>query len=57
MAMSVNMFGLRLTTDCRPRTKNGQPAQKTTGAAPATWPGCVYRLLKKCTYGAGGDDT
>ena len=26
------MFGLRLTIDCAPRTKNGQPAQSTTGS-------------------------
>src|ERR1700674_4637115 len=27
------MFKLRLTTDCQPRTKNGQPPQSTTGVA------------------------
>jgi hypothetical protein len=27
------MFGLRLTTDCQPRTKNGHPPQSTTGVA------------------------
>ncbi len=27
------MFGLRFTIDCAPRTKNGQPAQSTTGSA------------------------
>jgi hypothetical protein len=37
-AISVNMFRLRLTTDCQPRTKNGQPAQSTTGVASASWP-------------------
>ena len=26
------MFGLRLMTDCAPRTKNGQPAHSTTGS-------------------------
>src|SRR5579862_5513094 len=31
--MSVNMFGLRLTTDFHPRTKNGDPPQSTTGVA------------------------
>jgi hypothetical protein len=29
--ISVNMLRLRLTTDLTPRTKNGQPAQSTTG--------------------------
>src|SRR3546814_5382430 len=29
--MSVHILGLRLITDCTPRTKNGQPAQSTTG--------------------------
>ncbi|CAM5530249.1 hypothetical protein SSTU70S_02858 [Stutzerimonas stutzeri] len=27
------MFGLRWRIDCTPRTKNGQPAQSTTGVA------------------------
>src|SRR6266566_5096386 len=31
--MSVNMFGLRLTIEIQPRSKNGQPAQNTTGVA------------------------
>ncbi|OPY59772.1 MAG: hypothetical protein A4E57_04665 [Syntrophorhabdaceae bacterium PtaU1.Bin034] len=30
------MFGLRLTTDCQPRTKKGQPPQRTTGVARAS---------------------
>jgi len=29
----VNMFGFRVTTEFQPRTKNGQPAQSTTGVA------------------------
>src|SRR5690606_5899940 len=29
--MSVHMLGLRFTTDCQPRTKNGCPAHSTTG--------------------------
>ena len=29
------MFGLRCWIDCHPRTKNGQPAQSTTGVASA----------------------
>ncbi len=33
MAMSVNMFGLRFTIECQPRTKNGRPLQRTTGVA------------------------
>ena len=32
-AISVNMFRLRLTMDCQPRTKNGQPPHSTTGVA------------------------
>ena len=32
-AISVNMFRLRVTRDCQPRTKKGQPPQSTTGAA------------------------
>ena len=36
IAISVNMFGLRLTIDAHARTKNGQPAQKTTGVASAS---------------------
>jgi hypothetical protein len=31
--MSVNMFGERLTIEAQPRSKNGQPAQSTTGVA------------------------
>ena len=31
------MFGLRLTIDAHPRSKNGRPAQSTTGAAQASW--------------------
>src|SRR5689334_19045791 len=33
IAISVNMFRLRVVTDCAPRTKNGHPAQSTTGVA------------------------
>ena len=33
MAISVNMFRLRVTSDCQPRTKKGQPAHSTTGVA------------------------
>ena len=33
MAISVHMFGLRLTIELQPRRKNGQPAQSTTGVA------------------------
>ena len=31
----MNILRLRLTTDCQPRTKNGQPHQSTTGVASA----------------------
>ena len=30
--ISVHMLGLRLTIDCAPRSKNGQPAHNTTGS-------------------------
>ena len=33
MAINVNIFGLRWTTEAQPRTKNGQPPQSTTGVA------------------------
>jgi hypothetical protein len=36
-AISVNMLRLRVTTECQPRTKNGQPAQSTTGVASTSW--------------------
>src|SRR5215510_16590323 len=32
-AISVNMLGFRLTIEIHPRSKKGQPAQKTTGVA------------------------
>jgi len=32
-AIRLNMFRLRFTKDAQPRTKNGQPAQSTTGLA------------------------
>lgn len=32
IATSVNMLRLRVTIDCQPRTKNGQPAHSTTGS-------------------------
>ena len=35
IAISVNMLRLRVTSDCQPRSKNGQPAQSTTGVASA----------------------
>ena len=34
-AISVNMLRLRVTSDCQPRSKNGQPAHSTTGVAKA----------------------
>ena len=36
-AISVNMLRLRVSSDCQPRTKNGQPAHSTTGVAKANW--------------------
>ena len=35
MPISVNMFGLRLTSEVQKRWKNGQPPQSTTGVASA----------------------
>ena len=37
MAISVNILRLRVTNERQPRTKNGQPAQRTTGVANANW--------------------
>ena len=37
MAISVNMLRLRLTSEAHARSKNGQPAHKTTGVASANW--------------------
>src|SRR3990172_3405701 len=34
--MRVNMFRLRFTTDCHPRTKKGHPPQRTTGVPSAS---------------------
>src|SRR3954452_5533631 len=45
MAISVNMFGLRLTSDIQPRTKNGQPAQTTTGVAQIRPTAFAVRML------------
>ncbi len=36
IAISVNIFRLRFTTDCQPRTSNGQPHHMTTGVASAS---------------------
>src|SRR6266404_4522676 len=37
MAISVNMFRLRWTTDAQARSKNGHPPQSTTGVESASW--------------------
>src|SRR4030088_1995805 len=37
MAMRVNMLRFRLTIERQPRTKNGQPAHRTTGVVRANW--------------------
>ena len=37
IAINVNMLRLRVTSECQPRTKNGQPAQSTTGVANSSW--------------------
>src|SRR5580704_14800093 len=36
MPISVNMFGLRLTSEVQKRWKNGQPPHRTTGVASAS---------------------
>ena len=36
-AISVNMLRLRVTSDCQPRTKNGQPPHSTTGVDRTSW--------------------
>src|SRR5438128_2532482 len=53
MAISVNIFRLRVTSDCQPRTKNGQPAHSTTGVANRNcsqfdhvWPSSMWRLVR-----------
>ncbi|MNI26935.1 hypothetical protein D3C73_806560 [compost metagenome] len=53
MAIRVNMFSLRVTSDRQPRSKNGQPAQRTTGVAStscsqfeAPWPITWFRPRK-----------
>jgi hypothetical protein len=37
MAIRVNMLRFRLRSERQPRTKNGQPAQRTTGVVSANW--------------------
>ena len=37
IAISVNMLRWRVASERHPRTKNGQPAQSTTGVARAIW--------------------
>lgn len=37
MAIRVNMLSFRLRTEAEPRTKNGHPAQSTTGVAGTSW--------------------
>ena len=37
IAMRVNMFSLIVRTEAQPRTKNGDPAHRTTGVARASW--------------------
>src|SRR5260370_10812536 len=36
-AIRVNMFRWRVRSEFQPRTKNGQPAQRTTGVAKRNW--------------------
>ncbi len=50
MAISVNMFGLRFTTEAQPRSKNGAPPQSTTGVASANCsqaPKCPAMLMAR----------
>src|SRR2546423_2413790 len=37
MAIRVNMLRCRLSNERQPRTKNGQPAQRTTGVVRTNW--------------------
>ena len=37
IAISVNMFRLRVTSEFHPRTKKGQPPHRTTGVAKTIW--------------------
>ena len=45
----MNMLRLRLTIDCQPRTKNGQPPHSTTGAASVSWPHSRAVALRRST--------
>src|SRR5712691_10311563 len=36
-AIRVNIFRWRVRSEIQPRTKNGQPAQRTTGVAKRNW--------------------
>ena len=45
--ISVHIFGLRLTTDCQPRLKNGAPAHSTTGTDSANSTQLCVPMLNK----------
>ena len=47
MAISVNMFKCRVSSERQPRRKNGQPAQSTTGVVSAN---CIQREASPVTH-------
>ena len=54
MAIRVNMFRWRLTSEAQPRSKNGQPPQRTTGEANASCARLSRRAEKACWSGCPG---
>ena len=54
MAMSVNIFRLRFTSEAHPRGKNGQPPQSTTGVAKINWIQVRRRAENACCTGWPG---
>ena len=54
MAIRVNIFSRRVRSDVQPRSKKGQPHQRTTGVAKANWiqfdiwPGMNMWRLARC---------
>lgn len=53
-AISVNMFRLRRTSETAPRSKNGQPAQTTTGVDRRSSIHCSGRAATTCASGRPG---
>src|SRR5438105_1617079 len=52
-AISVNMFGLRCTSDSQARSKNGQPHHNTTGVASRSWIQLSTRMSSRCSRRPG----